>query len=71
MRLSLIALVTDPLTLKRRFLEENCGLGNFKFSGTVISSQHFELDQLLPFVNKLPAQTNLSTVRVSGETLST
>ena len=64
-RLTLVALVTDPLRLTGAF---------WKIFGSATSSfhmqlfLHFELDLLLPFVKKLPAQeTNLSTVLVPGQ----
>ena len=43
MRLSLVALMTGPLTLKLRFLEKKLLLNASKFWKSAISLQHFEL----------------------------
>ena len=66
---SLVAIVTDWLTLKRRLSEETFRHSGFKLSKAAISSKHFKLDPLLPFVNQLPPQKkNFSTELMSCET---
>ena len=67
--------MTGPLTLKRRFVEENFGSANFSFQKLQLLdniSNFANFNRLLPFVNKLPPQeTKLSPLMVSGETPST
>ena len=64
--------MTGPLTLKRRFLEENIGPTNSSFQKLQFLdiSNFGNFDRLLPFLNKvLPQETNFSTVPVSGESM--
>ena len=71
-RLSLVVLVTGPLTLKRRLFEQNVGPANLRFQMLqflykILNFRKFR--SVTPFVNKIPPQeTNLSTEMVSGET---
>ena len=63
-RLSLVALMTDPLTLKRRFLGE---LGSANLSFQKLQFRTFgNFDRLL-YSLTLPPEINISTVLVSSE----
>ena len=75
-RLSLVALMTGPLTLKRRFSKKTLSHQIEVFKSCNFFTTFGTFDRLLNklFLNKLPPQeeTNLSTVLVSpGETPGT